>query len=192
MIAKGPVRDWLIAAGFAAVAVLFWRLRLIAPATQVHFVSGDLFVEHYPMAVLAAEWMRAGSIPLWNPFQLCGQPFLASLIYGIFYPLNLFQLLLPTPLALEVTLILHLFAAGVFMYLYGRVIQLGRPAAVTAGAVYMLSGFLICQAVWSPPAFAATAWVPVAFIGLEKIFAERRFGWAIVLGAAVGMPLLAG
>jgi hypothetical protein len=190
--AKLSIRDWGIIAALALVVVLFWRLRLIAPATQLQFASGDFFTQHYPMADLAAEWMRAGSIPLWNPFQFCGQPFLATLLYGVFYPLHFFQLLLPIPLALEATVVLHLFAAGVFMYLYARVIQLGRPAAVTAGVVFMFSGFLVEQALVSPPAFPASAWVPVAFLAVEKIFAQRRFGWAILFAIAVAMPLLAG
>lgn len=192
MSAKPSIRDWVIIAALALVAVLFWRLRLIAPATQLQLASLDLFTEHYPMGDLAAEWMRAGSIPLWNPFQFCGYPFLATLLYGVFYPLNFPQLLLSIPLALEVILILHLFAAGVFMYLYARVIQLARPAAATAGIVFMFSGFLVAQALSSPPAFAASAWVPVAFLAVEKIFAQRRLGWAILLAIAVAMPVLAG
>ena len=50
---------------------------------------------------------------LWNPYQLCGIPWLGTLQGGFFYPPHLVYLFLPTPWALALCTSLHLaLAAG--------------------------------------------------------------------------------
>jgi hypothetical protein len=184
------IRDWVVVAALFTGAVGFWYFRLILPATDP---GGDLYEQIYPMTFRAAQWARAGYLPLWNPFQFCGQPFLASVLYGIFYPLNApFLIILPTALGLEVVITLHIFLAGLFTYLYGRVIQLNRIAAGVSGVTFMLSGFVATQAAWFTPAIGAVVWLPVAFIAAEKLCDQPRFRWAVLLAVAVAMPILAG
>jgi hypothetical protein len=175
-----------------AIAVAFWWFRISASATEYHFMaSGDSYAQTYPMMHRAAQWMRAGHIPLWNPYQSCGHPFGATIVYGYFYPLNFPFLLLRTEVAIEAVTALHLFVAGFLMYLYGRTISLTRMGAMTAGCTFMLSGFLAAQASWFAPSLCSAVWLPLAFIGVEKIFETRDRRWAIALAVAVAMPILA-
>jgi uncharacterized membrane protein YfhO len=134
---------------------------------------------------------EGGDIPLWNPYQSCGHPFGATIVYGYFYPLNFPFLLLRTEVAIEAVTALHLFIAGFLMYLYGRTISLTRMGAMTACCTFMLSGFLAAQASWFAPSLCSTVWLPLAFIGVEKIFETRDRRWAIALAVAVAMPILA-
>ena len=121
MKTKASIWDMAIAVGFGVVAVAFWYLRIIVPAHEMYFAaSHDPYTQIYPMVNRAAEWIRQGHIPLWNPFQFCGQPFLASVLYGVFYPLNFPFLLLSTAAAIEVVAVLHLFTTGVLTYAYAR------------------------------------------------------------------------
>jgi Bacterial membrane protein YfhO len=182
---SGPILALLIAAAF------FWLLRIIEPATTYEFGSLDYFRYFYPMSHRAAEWMLHGVLPLWNPYQFSGHPFLATLQTGIFYPPNFVYLLLPTEFAIEAAAVLHFFAAGAFTYWYARVIALGRAAALIAGIIFMLSGYVAFPGT-DPPAHAANAWLPLAFVAMEKIFQERQPKWAGLLGVAVAMPILAG
>ena len=192
-MSRESFRDGLVVAALGLGALLFWQLRIIAPATTESGAGGDLYTQIYPMAHRAFALLREGSLPLWNPFQYCGAPFLATVLYGVFYPLNIFFLLLPrTELAIEYTVVLHLWAAGLFMYLYGRVIRLSRAAAAMAAMTFMFSGFLASQALWFTPATSTAAWLPLAFVALERIFETRRRRWSILLAATVAMPLLAG
>lgn len=173
-------------------SVLFWYLRLILPAKEMHAGSGDLYTQIYPMALRAADWMRKGHIPLWNPLQLCGQPFLGSVLYGIFYPLNFPFLLFSTAVAIEVVAVLHLFATGVLTYVYARYIRISRAGAALAGIVFMLGGFVASQALWFTPSINAITWLPLGFLAVEMIFAAPRFSAAVLLAVAVAMPVLAG
>jgi uncharacterized membrane protein YfhO len=185
------IRDWVIATALFTGAVGFWYFRLILPAGS-HPAEGDLYKQIYPMAHLASQWVRAGYVPLWNPYQFCGQPFLASVLYGIFYPLNFPYLLLPTAVAIEAIAVLHLFLAGLFTYAYGRVISLSRAGALVAATTFAFSGFVASQAMWFTPAIEALVWLPVGFIAVEKLCDDVRKRWAGLLAVAVAMPILAG
>ena len=192
MIPRVNRQDALIVVAFGVGAILFWYLRLIRPATEMHAGSGDLYTQIYPMALRAADWMRHGHIPLWNPFQLCGQPFLGSVLYGVFYPLNFPFLLFSTAVAIEVVAVLHLFATGILTYVYARFIGVSSTGAALAGIVFMLGGFVASQALWFTPAINAITWLPLGFLAVEMIVAAPRFAAAILLAIAVAMPVLAG
>lgn len=49
----------------------------------------------YAYDVYAERTLRQGELPLWNPYQGLGQPFMANSLSAVFYPLNWFHLLLP-------------------------------------------------------------------------------------------------
>ncbi|MBI1816116.1 MAG: YfhO family protein [Deltaproteobacteria bacterium] len=179
--------------GLAALAGSFFYFRIITTAHEMYFAaSNDPYTQIYPMVQLADRWLRAGHVPLWNPYQFCGHPFLAAVSYGVTYPLNLLFLLVPTRVGLELKAALHLFLAGLFCYSYGRTIKLSRASASLAAVVFMLSGFVTSQALWFTPAIEAIAWLPLGFLAIEKIFERPRFKWAVLLSLAVAMPILAG
>ncbi len=185
-----------IVLGFAVLALLFWKLRLIDPASDaakdVSLSNVDFFTQIYPMAQAAARSFREGAFPLWNPYQLGGFPFLATVIHGVLYPFNVAYVLLPTHIAIEATIVLHIFAAGLFMYLYARAIPLQPIASVAAAVTFMWSGLLSNLAGWFPPALAASVWLPLAFLAIDRIFERRTVAWSMLLGVAVAMPILAG
>jgi hypothetical protein len=144
------------------------------------------------MALRGAAWIRAGAMPLWNPFQYCGHPFLATGIYGALYPFNFPYLLFPAAVAIEVVAVLHLAAAGVFLYAFTRTIGLGRSAAAVSGIVFMFSGYVVLLALWFPPAMCAATWLPLSLLAIERIARSRSIAWAIGLGAALALAFLAG
>ncbi len=189
----------LVVLAFTAGAFLFWRYRIIepatvlvvAPSTSANTGNGDAYVQVYPMAAAAARAIRSGAIPLWNPFQQAGHPFLATGLYGVLYPFNFPYLILPTAVAIEAVVLIHLIAAGVFMFVFARRF-VGSLGAVTAGIAFMCSGFIAAEAAWFPPAVASAAWLPLGFAAIEGILQTRRAIWIVPLALAVAMPLFAG
>ncbi len=184
----------IVLAGAAVVFIVaFWKFRLVDPAAAFGPQSGDAFAQIYPMWVRAAAWMREGILPLWNPYQMCGHPFHAAVLYGIFYPLNAARLLLPPDVAMEVTIVVHLFAAWCFMYAYARGgLELEPLGSAVAATTFALSGFVVYDAVWFLPAVGAAVWIPLAFLALEKILDARGVQWVVLLAMATAMPILAG
>ena len=118
------------AIALAAAAVAFWYACIILPAWEHPFAANlgnvDFFTQIYPMSVRGAALFREGTFPLWNPFQFAGHPFLATALYGVCYPPNVVYLLLPTALAIEGVVVLHLALAGWFTYLYASAVGIRR------------------------------------------------------------------
>ncbi|NUO08719.1 MAG: YfhO family protein [Candidatus Brocadia sp.] len=70
-----------------------------------------------------------GTIPLWNPYIYGGTPFIGGVQSAIFYPLNLIFLVFPIPVAINYSIILHVFLSGLFTYLYLRYLNLSMSQA---------------------------------------------------------------
>src|SRR4051794_26154211 len=94
------------------------------------------------------EHVRAlGRLPLWNPYLFGGVPTIEAGSGDILYPASVLHLLLPMPSALAWKLILHVYLAGVFMYLAARAFGVSRLVALFAGSAYLLSANLV-SLVW--------------------------------------------
>ena len=66
----------------------------------------------------AADQLRHGRVPLWNPYVFCGQPFLGWALGGVLYPPNWLDLVLALPRSINFGIALHVFLAGLFTYFW--------------------------------------------------------------------------
>lgn len=170
----------------------FWKLRLYDPGIQIDSANYDTYVQLLPMWEQAAQSMRGGELPLWNPYQACGHPILASLLYGVLYPLHAAWLVLDPGVVLEISTALHLFLAWLFTYLFARACGLSRLAGAVAGLGFALSGIVVQEAIWYAPAIDSAVWLPLGLFAMEKLTRERRWKWMVVLAVCVAMPVYAG
>src|ERR1041384_414234 len=85
-----------------------------------NFVFRDFGVFGYPLAYYHRLSFWHGEIPLWNPLNDCGVPFLAQWNTLALYPGSLIYLLLPLPWSVSVFCLAHLFWAGIGMYFLTR------------------------------------------------------------------------
>src|SRR5476651_1034126 len=93
---------------------------------------GDLPSQFVPWRAFAAASLRAGHLPLWNPYTYAGEPFLGGFQSAVLYPLNLVFLCLPLARAINLSFLLHLVILAWGMFRWGR--QRGlQPAAATLG-----------------------------------------------------------
>jgi hypothetical protein len=74
----------------------------------------------YPLAHFQQECFRHGELPLWDPYNNCGVPFLAQWNTMPLYPPSLIYLLLPLPWSLSFFCLLHLWFAGFGMFFLAR------------------------------------------------------------------------
>jgi hypothetical protein len=161
--------------------------------------GGDLVSFLWPTYSYAAQSLHAGRIPLWNPTLYSGAPFVADNQSGVFYPLNLLAFLLAPSLpyrALEWLVVIHVWLAGVNMYLLLRVL-LAPPAsgaqlpALFSAIAYMFSDVFITH-IGNLNIVAVAAWLPLALAGVYLAFTRRSLRWAISAGLVLGVAALAG
>jgi hypothetical protein len=93
--------ETVAATGLLALLTIgfFWQI-LFTPA-WMPAGGGDLAPFLYPNYRFAAEHLKQGDIPLWNPHLYSGVPFAADIQSGLFYPLNLLVFLLTPSLTYE-------------------------------------------------------------------------------------------
>jgi hypothetical protein len=206
-------RAWLAEATIIAALMLlpllfWWRLWAFDPADRAVIPDGDFGSQYYPLQLFAARELAEGRLPAWNPYINAGQPGLADIQTGTFYPPNLIPNLVLGLLGFSFSLerltaqvVLHFSLASLFTYLFVR--HLARragartPAARFAGAVAALSftyaGYLTSFPVQQLTILETAIWLPLVLLFLDKASERARPGWEILLaGVALACALLAG
>jgi hypothetical protein len=122
-----------------------------------------------------AEAVRGGDFPLWNPYILGGVPFLEALSGGdSLYPTALLLFVMEPYRALGWKLVLHVFAAGLFMYGWTRSLGLARGAALVAGTAWLLAPVMVTLVYPGHDGkLFVTALTPLLFWAMEATFRER-------------------
>ncbi len=175
----------------ALLAVLLIAYRWLLSGRLI-LGSYDVVSYFYPYREYAAQVLRSGKLPLWNPYLFAGAPFLANIQTAVFYPLNLPHLLLPTGQALTVVILSHLYLAGAGAYVFARAAcSIGPAGALVAGLAFMLGGFLSAQA-GHVNQLSVAAWLPWLLLTFERAALTRRLVWAVAGAAVLALQLLAG
>lgn len=180
------VRGWTFwtLLGLGALVVLAtWKLtfgdRVIA--------RGDLLLYFYPLRDYAAQAVREGRLPLWNPHTFMGAPFLANPQVGFFYPFNVLTAWLPTDRAVSWQIVLHLLIAAWGASLFARrALKLSDGAAMAMGLAFGLGGYLGAQ-VEHLNQLQVLAWLP--WTAAVVMGAEPAGAWRAVLALALLLAL---
>jgi hypothetical protein len=154
------------------------------------FVVRDYGFFAYPLAHFQQECFRHGELPLWNPYNNCGVPFLAQWNTMPLYPPALIYLLLPLQWSLSFFCLLHLWFAGFGMYFLARRWAGNSFAAAFAGVAFAFNGLTLNLLMW-PSHIATLSWMPWVVLAVEM--AWREGGRKIILAAFAGtLQMLAG
>ena len=99
--------------GVMAIGMWTTRVGIDRPELLSGFIHADTDQYFRPAAVYLHDELAAGRLPLWNPYQFAGQPYLALHVPAIFYPPNVLLLALSGPeRAMALLGILHMLLAG--------------------------------------------------------------------------------
>ena len=147
------------------------------------FVLRDFSVFGYPIAHYHRECFWRGELPLWNPLNNCGLPFLAQWNTMTLYPGSLVYLLLPLPWSLGFFMLLHLWLGGFGMYAIARRWTGLNFAAALAGVAYAFHGLMQQSLMW-PNNIAAFGLLPWVVLTVES--GVREGGRKLVMAALVG------
>lgn len=185
---------WLGATAIATVALWF---SLGTQSTLPHLTrgaedwSGDFRSYYLPNAEFTAHRLAEGRLPLWNPYQGAGGPFLATIQPGVLYPPNWLHAVLPSTLAFPVLIGMHLALAVLTAGALARQLGASLFGASFAGLAYATS-FQVIGSVWTPPLVYTAAWMPAVLLAVDRII-DRPSGTAIAaLAVVTALPALAG
>jgi hypothetical protein len=183
--------EWLTPGRFGILLALLTCAAFPEVITgQGTFFHRDFSVFGYPLAYYHRQSFWRGEIPLWNPYNDCGLPFLAQWNTMTLYPLSLLYLLLPLSWSLGVFCLAHLFLGGMGMYFLAHRWTASRFAAAAAGLAYAFNALTLNALMW-PNNIAALGCLPWVVLATERAWREGG-RWLPLAALAGGMQMLAG
>jgi len=154
------------------------------------FVYRDYGLFGYPLAYYHKECFWRGELPLWNPYNNFGLPYLAQWGTIVLYPPSLIYILLPLPWSLGLFTFLHQLFGGVGMFVLARKWTGNSLAAGVAGISFAFHGFVLNCLMW-PNYSASMAWMPWVMLALTRAWRDGG-RWILAAALAGGMQMLSG
>lgn len=172
----------------ALLVLLASGMFLPALVSREVFVVRDHFDYFQPLRYFTAQELRAGNLPLWNPYSASGEPWLANPQTGVFYPPAWLFLVLPFATAYVLHLFFHVVLLGWGGHLlFSRIAS--REAAMLGAAALMLGGPLISLLDISNN-LATIAWIPLV-LHAAVTGKWKRGGVLLALAFLAGEPFFA-
>jgi hypothetical protein len=165
--------------------------RAIAPGpVQPAPALGDVTQVFHPWTLWAAREVRAGRLPLWNPYSYAGVPFYSNPQTACLFPLTWLSWILTPTLALTVPALLKVIVAGLGMYWFLRGLAISPVAAFVGATGFMFSTTLIA---WLPWTFGSTiALLPLLFALVDRLRARADRRLVAALALVIALDGLAG
>jgi hypothetical protein len=181
--------DLVVGALLLLGALVFYYPLVFAGRAIVDY---DVFVFFYPQRAYLGEALRAGRLPLWDPYLFMGAPFLANPQTAVLYPPSWLFVLGPVYAGYTGQLVLHVWIAAWAMYLFARrALGAAVPASLVGGLAYGFGGFTVGQT-GHLNQLSAAAWVPVVLLAYDRAVATGRPLWVGLGALALALELLAG
>lgn len=192
-------KDAAVLAMLMLLAVVILLPVLVSGAEMAPGLGGevagydDARTQWYPWRAYAAKWMGDGVLPLWNPYILCGTPFLGNVQSALFYPPNALFLLMPVHLAARASVLLHVTLSLIFMYLLAKALGSGRAGAAIAAMVFTFGAAQLLRVPaghWGVT--CAIPWMPLVFLCVIAILRRPGVGVIVCGSVVVAMQVLSG
>ncbi len=141
-----------------------------------------------PSAAFAAESLRQGRLPLWNPHQGSGGPLLGNGEVGALYPTILLHAFLPPKVAWIASAVALYWVSGFGAWWLAKKLNLPVAARLAAAVAYMFNG---AMSVWLNQPISQTL-LPLTIAACLNL-ASKPSGWRFALLAMlIGASILGG
>ncbi len=132
-----------------------------------------------------------GSVPIWNPYQFAGIPYIDGFHGDIFYPFSILKFFGNIFRMLGWNLLLHVFFGGITMFFCARVFGRSQIAAALAAVSYMFAAYFVSMvAPGHDGKMYVTALFPLTLMFIELAFRGRALLYFGLLGLTIGIIIL--
>ncbi len=181
------------AAMLLIATLLFWKV-VINPDKIIYSKSSDTIAQFAPWKFFISETIKQYSqIPLWDPHNFGGTPFLADFQSSIFYPLNIPMYFNFDFASFGYRFLLDVLLAGIFTYLFARELKLPKTSSLVAATIFMLS-LPVVSKIYAGHLITvdAISLTPLGFLLIEKLANRRSRLHVILLGLFAAVYFLGG
>lgn len=150
----------------------------------------DSIIQMFPWKYFASESLRSGVIPLWNPYQMLGLPFLASMKPMIFYPLT-WLMMLDNVKGWNFIVFSQVFCSMLFMFFLLRHWKVHVLGAVMGAVAWGFNSFMMAVLEFGSEGHVLL-WVPLILLGVDHILLHASGIWILISAFSVALMLFAG
>jgi len=160
------------------------------PDVYPHSDQADL---NYPWQTFMSDTLGKGAFPFWDANSYGGgYPFFANGQSAVLYPPRLITALLLSPSwAHDVFSMLHVFFAGLFMYLLMKELEVGLAGALLAAVAWMFASFNIGWLHFEVVA-PMSVFLPLDILCIHRAFRTRTPASTVVAGLTLGFTVMSG
>lgn len=152
----------------------------------------DIVTQIYPWRYFSINEMKAGRIPLWNPYSFAGTPHLANYQSAALSPLNtLFFLPIKFIDAWSILVLLQPLMAGLFTYILMRKMKVGKLGSLLSSISFMFCGFLVTWLGYATLGYAILP-LPFAIYCVLQFADAQKYRWLIFLSLTFPLSYFAG
>lgn len=155
------------------------------------FTERDLAPFFIPPKLLWVNMVKAGELPLWNPYNYSGIPLLAALQPGVFYPPHILYFVLPFNVAWNWIIILHFVFAATSVYYFLRQLGASSMGSLLGGIIFMLSGYMLSIHNLLTHLFSVV-WLPIVLSFYLKHLEGRGKHFLILASTSLAFEFLGG
>lgn len=184
--AAGRVPAWAVPAVYLAVTIALFP--------EFVFSGGDLLgIDTHALSYFARDFYttfvrETGRFPHWQPYVLGGIPFVEGMHGDIFYPPSLAMFFMDARSMWGWKMLLHVFLAGIFCYLWLRTIGLRRGTALFGGLVYMMGADLVSLVYpGGDGKLFVSALAPLVFLLAERAVRSGRIADYAFFGLSIAL-----
>ncbi len=182
--------------------VFFWSLFTPVREHQSSLKQGDFSAQFVAFGGYQYARFSQGEVPLWNPYNNGGLPFIADTQAAVFYPPRLITIALCslsgtgwTYHALELEMTFHVLFYTLTIYLLMRMMTGQVFAGLTAAIIGGYSGYMTGYPPLQLALLEAGVWLPLVILGIyqgTQTLTRQRWVWLMLGGWALGLSWMAG
>ena len=166
-----------------------------APYTEnLPFKNGgwDQLRIYFPFYKVTLDSIKSGQIPLWNPYAFSGHPYAADFQSAVFYPLNIFGLVMSQIVFWHFLRLTPTILAAFFTFIYLRNLKLSCQASLFGAITFGFSPFILTwgeEVIMSPHSII---WLPLILFGIDRFYETGRRKFLAIISLGIGLSLLGG
>ena len=175
--------------------LFFWRIWCPWGDVRWGFQIDDFSEQHVAMRTFVVDELRHGRLPFWDPYTFAGEPAVADSLFSTYYPPSLWQLLFPRDWmywVLQAEALWHAGLAGIFAFLAVRRFTRSERAAVLAGLVLAVSGYITSYPMLQIIILQAAIWLPASVWALDIALSKRSWRYVLLTAMFLAWSVLAG
>ena len=183
--------DIVIAIGLFILVIIPFAKILSTPDTLIYNSDINYF---YPHETIIRHSLEQDSFPLWNPYFGGGSPQLSKIQTGFLYPPSvLLRTFLPIVPMFNWDAIIHIYLAGLGIYLLLRDLAVGRSVSSACAIFFMFSGSIIPRVFIGHVSVLHTiVWIGWLLFAYRRLLHSRSWGNLLLTVLCSGLVVLGG